>query len=82
MARLILALASLAFAAGCSAGAAPPAELGGLWSAGPAACDAGVGVRFEADAIVISYQNQDETLFLQPRYSVHESAEAFRVRIE
>lgn len=82
MARLMIALAGLALAAGCSAGAAPPAELGGLWSAGPAACEAGVGVRFAPGAIVASYQGQNETLFLQPRYQVLADNDAFRVRIE
>ena len=65
--------------AGCGEG--PPQELNGLWSAGPAACAAGMGVRFEPDAITAIYRNQRETLFEQPRYEVEERGAAFRVRI-
>lgn len=80
MARLLIALAGLALASGCSV-SAPPAELQGLWSAGPAACAEGVGVRFNADAIVAAYQDQHEVLFARPRYEVL-AGESFRVRIE
>lgn len=82
MARAIplLALLSLALA-GC-AGARPPTELEGLWSAGPAACASGVGVRFSAEAIEAVYDDEVETLFANPRYEVEaDSADAFRVRI-
>lgn len=76
-----IAVAGLALAAGC-AGPAPPQELDGLWSAGPAACAAGVGVQFRADAIEVVYEEQTETLFERPRYDVIEAEpENFRVRI-
>jgi hypothetical protein len=78
MARPPLALLGLALA-GCAD--APPQELGGLWSAGPAACAAGVGVRFRADAIEAVYDREVETLFAHPRYQVEPHGEAFRVRI-
>lgn len=67
-------------AAGCSA-ARPPEELSGLWSAGPAACAAGVGVRFNADAIEVVYARQTEVLFERPRYHVEDGGDDFRVRI-
>lgn len=59
----------------------PPAELWGLWSAGDAACAAGVGVRFGADAIAAVYQHQRETLFKHPIYEVETAGDRFRVRI-
>lgn len=77
---MFIALVGLAFAAGCSP-PAPPAELQGLWSAGPAACAEHVGVRFTPHAIVAAYQEQTETLFARPRYEVL-TQEPFRVRIE
>lgn len=58
----------------------PPAELAGLWSSGPAACAAGVGVRFGADAIDVVYDDEAEPLFQRPRYEVFGEG-AFRVRI-
>lgn len=75
------ALFCLALAA-CGAGAArPPAELSGLWSAGPSACEAGVGVRFGANAIVAVYDRQRETLFARPRYGARSVSGRFQVRI-
>ena len=59
----------------------PPAELAGLWSAGPAACAAGVGVRFEADEIQVVYEEETQTLFEHPRYNLESGGETFRVRI-
>ncbi len=82
MARALLSFAVLGAtlaAAGCG-GSAPPAELSGLWSAGPAACTAGVGVRFGPNAIEAVYQSQAETLFERPRYSIV-GGDGFRVRI-
>jgi len=81
MARMLIALASLTLAAGCGPAPAPPLELDGLWSAGPAACSEDVGVRFTAEAIVAAYQDQEETLFAAPRYAVLDG-DPFRVRIE
>ncbi|MEJ0060164.1 MAG: hypothetical protein WDM79_11545 [Terricaulis sp.] len=78
-----LSLASLvlvAAATGC-AGSRPPAELAGLWSSGPAACAAGVGVRFESGAIDAVYERQREVLFEHPTYQVESAGEDFRVRI-
>ncbi len=80
MARVLIALSLLTLACGCGA-PAPPSALAGLWSPGPAACEAQVGVRFTARAIVAAYQDQSETLFAQPRYQVL-PGEPFRVRIE
>lgn len=76
------ALLCLTFlASACAEPSHPPAELGGLWSAGPAACAAGVGVRFEADAIEVVYDDETQTLFDRPRYRLESSGETFRVRI-
>lgn len=80
-ARSALALAAIAAALGGCARAEPPVELSGLWSAGPAACAAGVGVRFEADGIAAIYDDQRETLFESPRYRLEGAGESFRVRI-
>jgi hypothetical protein len=81
MARAVPPLALLGLAlAGCAA-ASPPPELEGLWSAGPAACNAGVGVRFRADAIEAVYDREVETLFAHPRYAVEPGGDVFRVRI-
>jgi hypothetical protein len=76
---LAASLCLTALASGC--GATPPAELAGLWSAGPAACAAGVGVRFEPGAIDAVYQDHHETLFERPRYQERRDGGAFEVRI-
>jgi hypothetical protein len=83
MTRAFLPMAvSLSLAiAGCARSTAAPAELSGLWSAGQAACAAGVGVRFGPDAIAAVYNHQHETLFEHPRYEVEGEGDAFRVRI-
>lgn len=78
--RALLALVCLG-ALGACADRAPPQELGGLWSAGAAACEAGVGVRFQADAIEAVYDDERQTLFARPHYVVERRGEAFRVRI-
>lgn len=77
--RLLIGLLALALV-GC-AGQRAPEELSGLWSAAPAACEAGVGVRFRGDAIEAVYDTQVETLFARPNYEVEAQGEAFRVRI-
>lgn len=74
----ILALCLLASA--CAGGHAPR-QLAGLWSAGPAACAAGVGVRFDDDEIAIVYDRQRQTLFERPRYFVESAGPRFRIRI-
>lgn len=66
--------------AGCSVAQAPE-ELAGLWSSGQGACEAGVGVRFERDAIRAEYEDQSETLFDQPDYAVEPGGAGYRVRI-
>lgn len=77
-----LALLFVAFLVSACAGPPhPPAELNGLWSAGPAACAAGVGVRFQADAVEVVYDDETETLFDHPRYNLESSGASFRVRI-
>ncbi|MGD9966745.1 MAG: hypothetical protein AB7T59_09510 [Hyphomonadaceae bacterium] len=65
----------------CAGPPRPPGELAGLWSAGPAACAAGVGVRFQPDAIEVVYENETATLFEHPRYELESSGRSFRVRI-
>ena len=52
-----------------------------MWSTGPAACDAGVGVHFGGRAIEASYDRQRETLFENPRYTLVRGGRMFRVRI-
>jgi hypothetical protein len=68
-------------AGGCSLGARAPSELSGLWSAGEAACAAGVGVRFDGDAIAAVYDDQREALFSDPIYQVETGGDRFQVRI-
>lgn len=79
MARAPLALLWLCLTAGCVA--APPAELSGFWSASPAACEAGVGVRFGARAIELIHDDAGETLFAHPRYTRERTGNSFRLRI-
>jgi hypothetical protein len=79
-ARLLILSGFALLFAGC-APARPPAELAGLWSAGLAACAAGVGVRFEPDVIEVVYEDGTETLFDRPHYVVESADETFRVRI-
>jgi hypothetical protein len=52
-----------------------------LWSAGPAACAAGVGVRFGSDAIEVVYADETQILFARPHYELESSGRTFRVRI-
>lgn len=81
MQRAAALLFLLCLAPACAGPARPPAELDGLWSAGPAACAAGVGVRFNADSIDVVYEDETQTLFAHPRYKIESSGETFRVRI-
>jgi hypothetical protein len=80
-ARQLIAWLGLSVAAGCAASQPPPAELSGLWSAGQAACDAGVGVEFGREAIEAVYEDERQTLFLHPQYQVEAVGDEFRVRI-
>jgi hypothetical protein len=80
--RPLPALACGLALAACGSAAAPPRELSGLWSAGPAACEAGVGVRFGGDSIAAVYDDERQTLFKHPHYTVEsDSDEQFQVRI-
>ena len=81
-ARSLLAVFCFTVAAtSCGGGRGAPAELSGLWSAGQAACAAGVGVRFGPDSIAAVYDSQQEILFDRPRYDVQRGGDTFRVRI-
>lgn len=80
MRRGLTILACSLVLAGCG-GSRPPAELAGLWSAGPAACEAGVGVRFTSEAIETVYDDRSETLFAHPHYTLEGAGDARRVRI-
>ena len=75
----LLFLTTLASA--CAGPTHPPAELNGLWSSGPAACAAGIGVRFESDKIEVVYEDSTQTLFEHPRYNLESNERSFRVRI-
>ena len=82
MKRALALLSVTILASACAGPARPPAELNGLWSSGPASCAAGIGVRFDADAIKVVYANDTQTLFDHPRYKLESSGSAsFRVRI-
>jgi hypothetical protein len=81
MQRAAALLFLIFLAPSCAAPARPPPELDGLWSAGPAACAAGVGVRFKADTIEFVYEDATETLFDRPRYKLESRGDTFRVRI-
>lgn len=79
----VAALLFVAFlASACVERSRPPAELTGLWSSGPASCAAGIGVRFDSDAIKVVYEDDTQTLFDHPRYKLESHDDAsFRVRI-
>lgn len=81
MQRVCALLFLLYLTPACAGPARPPAELHGLWSAGPAACAAGVGVRFEAHAIEAVYADETQTLFERPHYQLESTGQTFRVRI-
>jgi hypothetical protein len=81
MRRVCALFLLLGLSPACAGPALAPAELSGLWSAGPAACAAGVGVRFGANAIQAVYADEAQTLFAQPHYELESSGQTFRVRI-
>ncbi len=81
MRRVFLVLALVVLAASCAGRSAPPRELSGLWSAGPGACDAGIGLRFEESAVAALYAGERETLFANPRYDARRDGDSFEVRI-
>lgn len=51
-----------------------------MWSAGPAACSARIGLEFGAEAIEAIYVDEREALVERPHYEVIQD-EPFRVRI-
>lgn len=71
-------LAALAFfpLAGCGE---PPQELAGVWSAGPAACAAGMGLEFGKRSIDAVYAGERQILFQNPRYAVEHGPDALRI---
>jgi hypothetical protein len=71
-----------ASSSGCGAALGPPPELLGLWSAGPAACAAGVGLSFDNNAVQARVDDVREPLFEQPIYRRMGVGDAFRVRID
>lgn len=81
MSRALALLSVSLLVSACAGPPHPPAELEGLWSAGPAACAAGVGVRFQADAVEVVYDDETQTLFDHPRYDPEGAGQSFRVRI-
>lgn len=81
MARSLIAALGLSLAVANCTEFGPPAELSGLWSAGPAACAAGVGVHFGPKAIEVVYDGQSETLFERPRYRREGGGDTLRIRI-
>lgn len=80
-ARSPFAVVGAAIVAAACTGPRPPDELSGLWSAGEAACAAGVGVRFDNAAIAAVYDDETQVLFDRPRYDVEARGRSFRVRI-
>lgn len=80
MFRALVLLGLALAAAGCGS-ARTPEQLSGLWSAGPAACEAGVGVRFGAGAIEAVYDRRTEVLFAHPRYELQHGQAETRIRI-
>ncbi|MDX2238478.1 MAG: hypothetical protein NW203_13025 [Hyphomonadaceae bacterium] len=73
---------ALACLAGACLDSRPPAELDGLWSAGPAACAADIGVRFMADEVALKYApDQAQVLLDDPDYDLERRGERLRVRI-
>lgn len=81
MQRAVALFLVISLTPACAGPVAPPEELSGLWSAGQAACQAGVGVRFGADEISVVYEDETQTLFARPQYAVEGSGRSFRVRI-
>lgn len=74
------AIVSAAMLAGCGGGA--PKELDGLWAGGPAACEAGLGVRFRDDAVSAHLEGAEEVLLEAPRYALQRPGARVRVRID
>jgi hypothetical protein len=65
---------------GCSRGG-PPEELAGLWSSGPAGCEAGIGVQFEPGAVAAHYVAGREPLLKGTAYEIERRGARVRVRI-
>ena len=79
---LALSLALASSLGACAGANAPPAELAGLWSSGQAACDAQIGVEFNAKAVESTFQGDRQVLFAHPRYETEAAEHGFQVRIE
>lgn len=75
-----LAILCLLLLSACTGGQAPPRQLAGMWSAGPAACAARIGLEFGPQAVEAVYVDEREALIVRPRYEVLQD-EPFRVRI-
>jgi hypothetical protein len=68
-------------ATGCAKTRAP-AELDGLWSRSLAACAAGLGVTFRADAVRARFGADTFVLLADPHYEVRDSGASAMVRID
>ena len=77
---LVLASTATMALSGCGDGG-PPSELSGLWSAGPAACDARIGVKFEPGAVAALYDKGAEPLLKDASYEIERRGAHVRVRI-
>ena len=69
-------------ALGACAKTRAPVELDGLWSRSLAACAAGLGVTFRADAVQARFGHDTFVLLPDPRYAVHEEGGRAVVRID
>jgi len=70
-----------ALLSGC-AESGPPKELHGLWASGPAACDAGLGVRFGGRAVSAHLDGAEQVLLDAPEYELQRRGARVRVKIE
>ncbi|MGE0828489.1 MAG: hypothetical protein AB7O04_03960 [Hyphomonadaceae bacterium] len=75
----LLSVAAAASLAAC--GSEPPQELAGLWGAGPANCEAGIGVRFASNSISAHFDGASQTLLDRPIYDVERRGARVRVRV-
>jgi hypothetical protein len=53
-----------------------------LWSTGPAACAAGLGVTFRGDSVRARFEDDEFVLMAAPRYAVARTADGAIIRIE
>lgn len=79
--RLAAMMTLTGAAAGCL-DSPPPPELQGLWSGGPAACAAQMGVRFLSDEVTAAFDDgRTQALLHDPEYAVERRGARLRVRI-